>query len=73
MKKLINISFLLLLPFLLSAQNGSGDFLDNIGKIYVVVGVLLILFLFIVLFLVSLERRVSELEEQLEEELEDYA
>ena len=63
MKKVLNISLLTLLP-LLAVANEGGDFFDNIGKIYVVVGVLLILFLAIVLFLIRLERRIARLEEE---------
>ncbi len=68
MKKIQNILIFSLFPLLLSAQDGSGDYLDNIGKIYVVVAVLLILFFAILIFLVSLERRIRNLE--IEEEYE---
>ena len=64
MKKSIQIILLTIVPSMLLAQdaNASGDFFSNIGKIYVVVGVLLILFISIVIFLVSLERRLASLE-----------
>jgi Na+/alanine symporter len=64
MKKSIQIILFCILPGLLLAQdaNGSEDFFGSIGKIYVVVGVLLILFLSIIAFLVTLERRIARLE-----------
>ncbi len=55
----------LLLPPTLPAQTPEGDFLDNIGKIYVVVAVIGILFLGIVTFLVYLERKLTNLENQI--------
>ncbi len=75
MKKILNTillsALLTALPFGAMAQNNGGDFFANIGKIYVVVGVLLILFITIIIFLVVLERRLARLEAQqdyLEEE-----
>ncbi len=56
---------MLLLPLTLPAQTQQGDFLENIGKIYVVVAVIGILFLGIVLFLVYLERKLTTLENQI--------
>ena len=64
MKKSIQIILFTIVPSILLAQEtkATGDFFSNIGKIYVVVGVLLILFISIVIFLVSLERRIASLE-----------
>lgn len=68
MKQIINILILNLIPFCLWAQgNGANDFFSNIGKIYVTVGVLLILFFGIVGFLIYLERRVRNLEREIED------
>jgi len=54
-----------LLPLITMAQQeGASDFLDSTGKIYVVVGVLLLLFLGIIIFLIYLERRLSKLEKE---------
>jgi len=52
---------LLLIPSIALGQEGN-DYMNNIGKIYVVAGVMLILFFSIVLFLIYLERKVSKLE-----------
>ena len=69
MKNIIQTILLILVPGLLLAQeaDSSGDFFSSVGKIYVVVGVLAILFLGIVAFMVALERRVAALEAE-----EDY-
>ena len=61
MKYLFYSLSLLLIPSLALGQDGS-DYMNNIGKIYVVAGVMLILFLSIILFLIYLERKVSKLE-----------
>ena len=58
----------LLLTNTAMAQNGSGDFFTNIGKIYVVVAVLLIMFAILVGFLIFLERKISKLEKQITDE-----
>lgn len=60
--KRIIISTLLLFGSLLSLTAGSLDFMRSTGKIYVVFGVILILFFGIVLFLIMLERRIKKLE-----------
>lgn len=58
---------LVLLPMLAQAQTSTvDDFFNNTGKIYVVVGVILLLFLGIIAFLVYLERKVSRIERDLE-------
>ena len=68
MKKCTNILLLNLIPLLGMAQdNVSNDFFGNIGKIYVVVGVILILFLSIVAFLVYLDRKVTRIEQEFED------
>lgn len=64
-KTTIHTILAMLLPFALSAQDGGGnDFFSNIGKIYVVVGVLMILFITMIGFLVYLERKVAALEQE---------
>ncbi len=70
MRKIVSTIFVLLLTVtsLLAQPEQGGDFLRSIGKIYVVVGVLVTIFLGIVLFLAWLERRVSELEIHFKEE-----
>ena len=53
-----------LVPVIGSAQSGNTDFMRSIGKIYVVVGVILAIFIGVVLFLVYLDRRLTKLEKQ---------
>jgi hypothetical protein len=60
--KRIIISTLFLLGSLFPLTAGSLDFMRSTGKIYVVFGVILILFVGIVLFLILLERRIKKLE-----------
>ena len=48
----------------LFAQNDNPDFFRSIGKIYVVVAVLLIIFFGIILFLINLDRKISQLEKR---------
>ncbi|MGH1336127.1 MAG: CcmD family protein [Aureispira sp.] len=68
MKVICNLAALLLLPVLVQAQDqGGNDFFSNIGKMYVTVAVIVILFLGIIAFLVYLERKVARLERDLEE------
>jgi len=62
MKHLLYSLTLLLIPSVVFGQSAD-DFMNNIGKIYVVAGVMLILFFSIILFLVFLERKVKKLEE----------
>lgn len=47
---------------------GNRDFMRETGKIYVVVGVILLIFLGLVWFLVRLERKLTKLEHQLKDE-----
>lgn len=50
------------------AHDSDVDFMQSTGKIYVVVGVVLIMFLGIVLFLWYLQRKLSKLEKQIDHE-----
>ena len=64
MKRITNILLFILIPIFAFSQNtGANDFFSNIGKIYVVVGVIMILFVSIVGFLFYIERRVAQLEQ----------
>jgi CcmD family protein len=49
------------------AQSGDADFLDNMGKMYVVLAVILAIFFGIVAFLVYLDRKLTKLENQIKE------
>lgn len=44
---------------------GNGDFMRQTGKIYVVVGVIVLIFLGILLYLLRLDRKLTRLEHQL--------
>jgi len=50
---------------LLSAQTENPDFMRSIGKIYVVVAVIIVIFIGIVIFLVYLDRKLTKLENQI--------
>jgi hypothetical protein len=47
---------------------GNRDFMRETGKIYVVVGVILLIFLGLVTYLVRIERKLTKLEHQLKDE-----
>lgn len=76
MKRIIQAKVLLSLFLLFSSairlfaqtESTDPDFLSSIGKIYVVIGVILIIFLGIVLYLVRVDRKLSRLERRLEQE-----
>lgn len=46
------------------AAQGSMDFMRSIGKIYVVVAVLVIIFLGFIYYLISIDKRLKKLEKQ---------
>ena len=48
-----------------SASADNADFMRSIGKIYVVVGVMLLLFLGITLYLILIDRRLTKFENQI--------
>jgi CcmD family protein len=71
-KKLTFLSGLLLYSFNLFAQESGqkiemADLMRSSGKIYVVVGVLLIIFAGITLYLVTMDRKLSKLEKKVKE------
>lgn len=53
----------LILPLLAVSKNA--DFLNSIGKIYVVVIVIMVLFAGIITFLFRLDRKITQLENQI--------
>ncbi len=66
-KLISSLLVLILMPFLTVAQNEApNDFFGNIGKIYVVVGVVMLLFITMIGLLVYLERKVAKLEQEVE-------
>jgi CcmD family protein len=50
------------------AQSADADFLESMGKMYVVLAVVLAIFLGIVVFLIYLDRKLTKLENQIKEE-----
>lgn len=50
------------------SQNSTMDFLRDTGKIYTVVGVIVILFLGIVFYLFRLDNKLTKLEKQINDE-----
>ena len=63
--------FTFLLSNAINAQGSAPDFMRSIGKIYVVVGVIAIIFIGIVLYLVRLDLKISKLEKIIKEHGED--
>ena len=57
--------FILISINILSAQSPNGDFMRNIGMIYVVIGVIIIIFIGIIAFLINLDRKLTKLENQI--------
>jgi len=70
MNKLISIIVFFgtfLLSHIASAQPEMADTMRSEGKIYVVVGILLIIFAGLIVYLVMLDRKVSRMEKKLSE------
>ena len=64
----IGISFLCIQFLAISAtfaQTANPDFMQSIGKIYVVVAVIITIFIGIIIYLFSLERKIKNIEQQL--------
>ena len=66
--KLLSFIILSLLSLPLFAQNNMNDYMRQTGKIYVVFGVILIIFIGIVIFLIRLERKIKKLENKINHE-----
>lgn len=65
MKRLLNILFLALMPLLSLAQEVEmADTMRSNGKIYVVVGVIAIIFVGLLVYMVMLDRRLTKLEKE---------
>lgn len=63
-KSLILLTVFSLLSNLTFAAEDGRDFMQNIGKIYVVVAVLIAAFLGMAIFMIYLDRRISRLEKE---------
>ena len=70
----IFLTIILFLAISLPASwaQGNRDFMRETGKINVVVGVVLLIFLGIVLYLVRLERKLTKLEHQLNDDKNEW-
>lgn len=55
-----------------SMAQGNRDFMRETGKINVVVGVILLIFLGIVSYLVRLERKITKLEHQIKDDKNEW-
>jgi hypothetical protein len=66
-QKLLTIILFLAISLPSALAQGNRDFMRETGKIYVVVGVLLLIFLGIVWYLVRLERKLTKFEHQLKD------
>ena len=63
-KYLFSLICMLCIPTMMNAQTDSGDYMTNIGKIYVVIAVIVVIFIGIFAFLFAIERRLRKLENQ---------
>jgi hypothetical protein len=61
----ITLFFSFQLLFLGYLSGADADFMRSMGKMYVVVGVLLLLFLGIVFYLIMIDRRLTKFENQI--------
>ena len=69
MKNAISLlTALLLIPILAIGQGDNTDFMRSVGKMYVVYGVIIVIFIVLVLFLVYLDRRLTKLENQINDQ-----
>jgi len=70
MKNYLSILFLLLTSVFAFSQNAESEMDDPMyanGKIYVVVGVVVIIFIGIIAYLIMIDRKVSKIEKELKE------
>jgi len=70
MKNYFSILFLLLTNVFAFSQNTESEMADPMyanGKIYVVVGVVVIIFIGIIAYLIMIDRKVSKIEKELKE------
>lgn len=72
MRRLASTTCAVLLSLTLAAQNDAppADFLRSIGKLYVVVAVIVIVFLGLAFYLWSLDRKARALEEQINDHVQ---
>jgi CcmD family protein len=66
-QKLLSIILFLAISLPSALAQGNHDFMRESGKIYVVVGVILLIFIGIVSYLVRLDRKLTKLEHQIKD------
>jgi len=65
MKRLLNLLVFLAMPVITFASDVEmADLLHENGKIYVVVGVIAIIFIGIVVYLITIDRRLTKMEKE---------
>ena len=64
-KQALATIFITILPFTFLLAQEDTDFMRSMGKMYVVVAVIVAIFIGIVIYLVSLDRKISKLENQI--------
>ncbi len=62
----VNTTILIFMPFFLSAQDSSLDFLRSTGKIYSVFAVIIAIFIGIIIFIIRLDKKLTKIENQIE-------
>ncbi len=72
MRKVFTIILFMAISLPSLMAQGNRDFMRESGKIYVVVGVLVLIFLGIVSYLVYLERKLTKLEHQLKDDKNEW-
>lgn len=65
MKRLLNLLVLLVTPiFAFASDIEMADLLHQNGKIYVVVGVIAIIFVGLIVYLIAIDRRLTKIEKE---------
>ncbi len=64
-KKFFGALLLLISPFTILLAQNDADFMRSMGKMYVVVAVIVVIFIGIVIYLVRLDRKLTKLENQI--------
>ena len=65
MKRLLNLLLLLAMPiFTFASDVEMADLLHENGKIYVVVGVIAIIFVGLIVYLIAIDRRLTKIEKE---------
>jgi CcmD family protein len=72
MRKILSIILFLAVSLPTVSAEGNQDFMRATGRINVVVGVLLLIFLGIVVYLIRLDRKLTKLEHQLKDNTNEW-